>query len=60
MYKSGRFHGLKAELLVPEERDISLSKRYRRVNAWCCRLGKDNVIVISIHVTGITTYLTPL
>ena len=41
--------GLDAELLVPEERDISLPKRCRRVNEWCRQLGKDNVLLISIH-----------
>ena len=41
--------GLDAELLVPEERDISLPERCRRVNEWCRQLGKDNVILISIH-----------
>ncbi len=44
--------GLDAELLVPEERDISLPVRCRRVNAWCRRLGKNNVIVISIHANA--------
>ena len=44
--------GLDAELLVPEETDISLPERCRRVNAWCRRLGKDNVIVISIHANA--------
>ena len=41
--------GLDAELLVPEERDISLPERCRRVNEWCRQLGKDNVLLISIH-----------
>ena len=44
--------GLDAELLVPEERDISLPERCHRVNAWCRRLGKDNVILISIHANA--------
>ena len=44
--------GLDAELLVPEERDISLPERCRRVNAWCRQLGKGNVIVISIHANA--------
>jgi len=44
--------GLDAELLVPEERDISLPERCRRVNTWCRRLGKDNVILISIHANA--------
>lgn len=41
-----------AELLVPEEKDITLPERVRRVNAWCDRIGKENVIVISIHANA--------
>ncbi|MBQ3814039.1 MAG: N-acetylmuramoyl-L-alanine amidase, partial [Bacteroidales bacterium] len=41
--------GLDASLLVPEETDISLPERCRRVNEWCRQLGKDNVLLISIH-----------
>ena len=41
--------GLDAELLVPEERDISLPERCRRVNEWCRQMGRQNVILISIH-----------
>ena len=44
--------GLDASLLVPEETDIPLPERCRRVNAWCRQLGKDNVIVISIHANA--------
>ena len=44
--------GYDAELLVPEEDDISLSERVRRVNAHCQALGKSNVILISIHVNA--------
>ena len=38
-----------ASLLVPEETDISLPERCRRVNEWCRQLGKNNVLLISIH-----------
>ena len=41
--------GLDASLLVAEETDISLPERCRRVNEWCRQLGKDNVLLISIH-----------
>lgn len=41
--------GLDAALLVPEENDIPLLERCRRVNDWCRLLGKDHVILISIH-----------
>ena len=43
---------LDAELLVPEDDDIPLSERVRRVNAHCLALGKKNVIVVSIHVNA--------
>ena len=41
--------GLDASLLVPEGTDIPLPERCRRVNEWCRQLGKDNVLLISIH-----------
>ena len=41
--------GHDAALLVPEENDISLPKRCRRVNEWCRQLDSQNVILISIH-----------
>ena len=44
--------GLDAELLVPEDDDISLAERVRRVNAACFLLGKQNVILVSIHVNA--------
>ena len=40
--------GHDAELLVPEQEDISLPERCSRVNDWCRRIGKDNVILVSI------------
>ena len=41
--------GYDAELLVPEDDDIPLKERCRRVNTWCLLHGKKNVICISIH-----------
>ena len=41
--------GHDAALLVPEETDISLPERCRRVNEWCRQLDSQNVILISIH-----------
>ena len=41
--------GYDAELLVPEDDDISLTERCRRVNAWCLLHGKKNAICVSIH-----------
>ena len=42
--------GHDAEVLGPEFEDIPLSERVRRVNAWCRRLGKDHVVLVSVHV----------
>ena len=44
--------GYDAELLVPEDDDISLAERVRRINAACFLLGKRNVILLSIHVNA--------
>ena len=44
--------GCDAELLVPEDDDISLAERVRRINAACFLLGKRNVILVSIHVNA--------
>ena len=41
--------GYDAERIVPEEKDISIGERCRRVNAICNMLGKQNVILVSIH-----------
>ena len=47
-----RDRGIDAELLVPEDDDISLAERVRRVNAACFLLGKQNVILVSIHINA--------
>ena len=47
-----RDRGFDAELLVPEDDDISLAERVRRINAACFLLGKQNVILVSIHVNA--------
>ena len=44
--------GYDAELLVPEEEDISLNERARRINTLCLLHGKSNVILISVHVNA--------
>ena len=41
--------GYDAELLVPEDDDISLKERCRRVNKYCLLHGKKSAICISIH-----------
>lgn len=41
--------GIDAELVVPEDNDISLGERCRRTNRWCDKLGSKNVLFISIH-----------
>ena len=44
--------GYDAQLLVPEDHDIPLSERAKRVNTVCSVLGKSNVILVSIHVNA--------
>ncbi len=44
--------GYDAELLVPEDDDISLKERVRRANAACLLHGRKNVILVSIHVNA--------
>lgn len=41
--------GIEARVLVPEEDDVSLGERVRRVNAVCKERGKGNVLLISLH-----------
>ena len=43
---------LYASLLVPEDEDISLAERCRRVNRVCSELGRRNVCLVSIHVNA--------
>lgn len=44
--------GYDAERIVLEDHDISLAERCRRVNEQCKKYGKDNVILVSIHVNA--------
>ena len=44
--------GYDAELLVPEDDDISLQERCRRANTQCVLHGKNHVILVSIHVNA--------
>ena len=44
--------GLDADRIVTEDRDVPLMARVERVNSWCRRLGKDNVLFISVHANA--------
>lgn len=44
--------GYDATLIVPEDTDIPLPERCRRVNNICQAYGKDNVILISVHINA--------
>ena len=41
--------GVDSILLVPETTDTPLKERVRRANAWAKKLGKQNVVLVSIH-----------
>lgn len=47
-----KMRGYDVELLVPEEKDIPLATRAQRVNNICRKVGKNNVILVSIHVNA--------
>ena len=44
--------GLNAEIIVPELTDVPLKERASRINARCAVLGKENVILVSIHANA--------
>ncbi len=45
--------GYDAERIVTEDAlDVTLSERVRRVNAWCNKLGRKNVILVSVHANA--------
>lgn len=46
------YRGFDAQLLVPEPYDVCLPDRVDRVNACCRELGRENVILLSIHVNA--------
>ena len=57
--KTLKSRGYDSELLVPEDDDIPLSERVRRVNAACLAIpscpaptGHPNVILISLHINA--------
>lgn len=41
--------GINCERIVPEETDITLAERVKRVNTRCTKYGAQNTILISIH-----------
>lgn len=44
--------GVRAELVVPEDNDISLEERCRRINEACLLFGTRNTRLVSIHVNA--------
>ena len=44
--------GYDADLIVEEDRDVSLQDRCKRVNNWCELKGSKNVILVSVHVNA--------
>ena len=47
-----RDNGIEARRIVTEERDISIAERCRRVNSVCAEHGKDNVLLVSLHLNA--------
>lgn len=44
--------GIDYEVITPELNDISITQRCQRVNRWASKLGKLNVLLISVHVNA--------
>ena len=44
--------GHKVILVTPEDRDISLTERIRRVNSYCGTYGSKNCVLVSVHVNA--------
>lgn len=42
-------YGYDARLIVPEEKDISLAERVKRINKVCSQYGAGNVVMVSVH-----------
>jgi N-acetylmuramoyl-L-alanine amidase len=45
--------GYDARLVTPEESDISLAERIRRINTICNKEGASNVLLISVHANAV-------
>lgn len=44
-----RWRGYNAIAIVPEDNDVALTERVRRVNGYCDKLGAANVVLVSVH-----------
>lgn len=44
--------GRAAFLLTPEDVDVPLATRVKRVEAYCRQYGKENVILVSVHINA--------
>ena len=44
--------GYDAERIVTEDKDVPLMERVDRVNHWCEKLGKSNVLFVSVHANA--------
>ena len=42
-----------ARLVTPEDDDISLAERIRRINTVCNKYGAENVLLISVHANAV-------
>lgn len=48
--------GFDAERLVPDENDITIAERLRRVNTWCREHSKDSCILVLIDSNTFLTF----
>lgn len=50
--KQLKAEGYDAQLIVTEDRDISLTERVNRANAWCNKMGAASCVFVSVHVNA--------
>ena len=41
--------GIQYDIITPENNDVPLAERARRVNALCAKYGKENCLLLSVH-----------
>lgn len=42
-------YGIRCEIIVPEETDITLVERVKRCNLLCAKYGRENCVFVSVH-----------
>lgn len=52
IYKALSARGVEVAMVTPESEDVPLKMRCARVNDYCRRRGKENVVLVSVHINA--------